>query len=146
MDTICEFSDGQDLSSLNGSSVLSTDVINLGDADLDIGAGTPVFLNIKIGTAIATATSVQFQLYAHTTATVNSGTAVWDSGAIVIANLTAGTEVANFSLPVNVDDAGQFIGLYYTAVGNVTAGTVDAWLSLTPGAEATSTQVRSSNI
>lgn len=148
MDILNEFSDGQDLSALSDSSVISTDVINLGTADLDIGAGTPVYVNVKIGTAVAGATSIQFRLYAHTTAAVASGTAVWDSGAIAIADLGAGTEVQGtpFSLPVNVDDLGQFIGMRYTAVGNCSAGTVDAWLSLTPGSEADSTQVRTSNI
>lgn len=146
MDIICEFSDGQSLASLDTSSVISDDVINLGAADLDIGAGTPVYLNVKIGTACAGATSVQFRLYAHTTTTVNSGTVVWDSGAIVVATLVAGYEVASVSLPVQVDDPGQYIGMYYTAVGTMSAGTVDAWLSLTPGADASSTQVRSSNI
>lgn len=146
MDILCEFSDNQSLASLDGSSVVSTDVVDLGAADLNIGDGTPVFLNVKIGTACAGGTSVQFRLYGHTTTTVNSGTALWDSGAITVGTLVAGYEVASVSLPLRVDDAGRYIGMYYTAVGTMSAGTVDAWLSLTPGGPAVSTQVRSSNI
>jgi len=146
MDIKTEFSDGQSIAALNNSSVVSTDVIDFGTLDLNIGDGTPVFLNVKIGTACAGGTSVQFRLYGHTTTTVNSGTMFWDSGAITVGTLVAGYEVASVSLPLRVDDAGQYIGMYYTAVGAMSAGTVDAWLSLTPGGPAVQAQVRTSNI
>jgi hypothetical protein len=146
MDILCEFSDNQSLTTLNGTSVLSTDTVDLVDADLDFGAGEPIYLVVKVGTAFATATSVQFALYGHTTTTVNSGTAIHDSGAIVVGTLVAGYEVMRVPLDVRVDDYGRYIGMYYTAVGNVTAGTVDAYLALSATSARNANQVRSSNI
>jgi hypothetical protein len=147
MDIIAEFSDNQSLASLDDSSTVSTDVINLGDADLLYGAGQPIYLCVKIGTACAGGTSVQFQLYAHTSTSVNSGTAVHDSGAVSVSTLVAGYEVMRVPLDVNVDDAGQYIGMYYTAVGTMSAGTVDAYLALSATSSLPiTTQVRSSNI
>lgn len=144
MDILCEFSDGQSII-LNGTSVISTDVVDLAAASLDFGAGEPIYLNIKIGTACAGGTSMQFDLYGHTTTTVNSGTVIHSTGAIVTATLVAGYEYSVI-LPVRCDDYGRYIGMYYTAVGNMTAGTVDAWLSLSQTSARNANQVRSSNI
>ncbi len=146
MDILCEFSDGQSLASLDGSSVISTDVVDLAAQDLDFGAGEPIYLCVKIGTACAGGTSVQFRLYGHTTTTVNSGTMVHDSGAIGISTLVAGFEVMRVPLDVRVDDHGRYIGMYYTAVGTMTAGTVDAYLALSATSARNANQVRSSNI
>lgn len=146
MDILCEFSDNQSLASLDGSSVISTDVIDLAAAELDFGAGEPIYLIVKIGTACAGGTSVQFRLYGHTSTTVNSGTAIWNSGAIVVGTLAAGYEVARIPLDVRVDGYGQYIGMYYTAVGTMSAGTVDAYLALSATSARNANQVRSSNI
>jgi hypothetical protein len=146
IDKICEFSDGQDLAALSTSSVISDDVVDLGDTDLYMGVGCPVYLIVKIGTAASGGTSLQFRLYEHTTTTVNSGTCVWDSGAIGVGTLVAGYEMA-VALPARLGDNGQYIGMYYTAVGDVTACTVDAYLTLAQdGFGAYGAQETSSNI
>lgn len=146
MDLLCEFSDNQSLASLNGSSVISTDVVDLAVADLDFGAGEPIYLVVKIGTACDGGDTVQFRLYGHTTSTVNSGTMILDSGAIAVATLVAGYEVMRMTLPVRCDDHGQYIGMYYTAVGTMSAGTVDSYLALSATSARNANQVRSSNI
>lgn len=146
MDILCEFSDNQSLASLDGSSVISTDVVDLVAADLDFGAGEPIYLCVKIGTACAGGTTVQFRLYGHTTTTCNSGTMIHDSGAIAVSTLVAGYEVMRVPLDVRCDDHGRYIGMYYTAVGTMSAGTVDAYLALSATSARNANQVRSSNI
>jgi hypothetical protein len=142
MDAIFQFSDAQ---AITGDAV-STDVLDWGSGleDLEMGAGTPVWLNIKVGTAFAGGTSLAVSLYTHTTVAVNSGTEIFTTPAIAQASLTAGAWIIRIPLPVNCDE-NRYFGLYYDDTGAFTAGTIDAWLDHGPQSSY-DTQVATSNI
>lgn len=143
-DVMFEFSDAQ---SILGADAQSTDVLDWGSGmeDLEMGAGTPIWLNIKIGTAFAGGTSIAFSVYTHTAATsINSGTQIYTTPAIATASLTANTWVLRMPLPVNCDE-NRYLGLYYDVTGTMTAGTIDAWLDHGPQSSF-DTQVATSNI
>lgn len=140
-DALFEFSDDQ---VVTDTSTISTNVLDLQIADLEMGAGNPVWLNIRIGTAFAGGTSLTFGLYSHSTTTVSSGTCLWVTGAILEANMTAGKWIIKMPLPDYVDPE-RYIGLYYTTSGTHTGGTINAWLDYGPQSN-TNTQVTTSNI
>jgi hypothetical protein len=143
MDIRLELCDGQTLVG-NGTTSQSTDIIDFASSDLNIGAGTPVYLNIKIGTVVAGGTSIDFRVYSDSDTTVTDGTLLYSTGAIVVATLVAGYEVLRMPIDVRSDPE-RYFGLSIVRVGNITGGTVDAWLELgTKTDEAV--QVMTSNI
>lgn len=141
-DALFEFSDGQTLRTTS----LSDNVLNFGAADLEMGAGEPIWLCVKCGTAFDSAgTTTKISLYRHTSATVSSGTVIWETPALTYALFTAGAWIIRMPLPYNVDED-AFIGLYYTVAGTYTVGTIDAWLQVGPPSTSFDTQVSVSNI
>ena len=142
-DAMFEFSDAQ---VITDSDAVSSKVIDFTQADLEMGAGVPVWLNIRIGDSFVSGggSSIDFALYYHTTAAVGSGTSLWSSGAIAVANLGAGQWIVRQALPINVDEE-QFVGCYYDVTGTSTAGTINAWLDHGPQSSY-GTQVTTSNI
>ena len=115
--------------------------------DLEMGAGEPVYLNIKVGTtAYDSGTSVDFKLFADTDSAGHdsSSDVVVATGPRGTASLTAGAWVYRGALPYDVD-AEQYLVLGATFVGNVSAGTVDCWLDHGPQSSY-DTQVSASNI
>jgi len=139
-DALFEFSDGQDVTTTS----LSDHVLNFGAADLEMGAGEPIWLCVKVGTAMADAT-LAISLYRHTSETVNNGTAIWTTETFADGTLTAGRWVLRMPLPYNVDED-AYIGLYYTCTTTFTTGTLDAWLQIGPPSTSFDTQVSVSNI
>ncbi len=142
-DVLFEFSDAQSIT----TSAQSTDVLDWGSGmeDLEMGAGTPLWLNIKVGTAFSGGTNVTFSLYTHSSATsINSGTEIYSTPAFTTANLTANAWIIRMPLPVNCDD-NRYFGLYYTVSGTYSAGTLDAWIDHGPQSSY-DTQVATSNI
>ena len=142
-DAMFEFSDAQ---VITDASAVSSKVIDFTQADLEMGSGEPVWLNIRVGDSFVSGggTSIAFELYYHTSAAVGSGTSLWTSGALAVANLGSGTWIVRQPLPVNVDEE-QYVGCYYTTVGTHTVGTINAWLDHGPQSSY-NTQVSTSNI
>ncbi len=130
-----------------GATVKTLDWIN---ADLEMGAGEPVWLNIRVGTtAYAPTTSgdtVDFKLFADTGEEghdSNSDT-VLASGPREASTLTAGAWVLRVPLPVDVDTK-RYLSLGATFNEATTAGTINAWLDHGPQSSY-DTQVSTSNI
>ena len=148
-DAMFELSDDQDVSQSAGT-VASTDIIDFTQADLEMGAGQPYWLNVRVGTEpIASAelgATLAVALVHDTVAPVDSSsTVIWTTPAIAEAGLTAGEWIIRMPLPYNVDD-GRIVGLLYTIGTNTTTtGTVDAWLDNGPQSSF-DTQVSESNI
>jgi hypothetical protein len=153
-DAMLELSDDQDIGTLTASEVeASENVFDFTQADLEMGAGEPLWLNVRMGTeAIVNSDSdatltVALKTETNTDGTIDaSSTTLWTTPAIAQTALTAGAWIMRMPLPYNVDD-GRLIGLLYTAGGSsaFTAGKVDAWID--HGAQSSyDTQVTTSNI
>ncbi len=140
-DVMFEFSDAQAIT----TDANSTNVIDMQAADLEMGSGTPIWLNVRVNTTFAGGTSLIVSLYAHTAAsTIESGTQIIASGSFLQAALTAGAWILRVPLPADFDTA-RYVGLHYDDTGAFTAGAVDAWLD--HGSQSSyDTQVSTSNI
>lgn len=140
MDELGEFLDDANLSQAGTSLVLIGDVIDLGAAAKPIIDGPhQVYLVIKIGTvAVASggASTVQFFLASDAQAAIavdGSATIHWSSAAIPKATLVAGYYVAKVPLPANSPEYERYLGiLQLTGTAALTAGKVDAFLTLNP--------------
>ena len=111
------------------------DVIDLGTPARDIGAGQPVFLNIRVRTGITVASStgtIRYQLVSASDDAITSSVVVHAQTGDLTTSTTAiaaGTEIANIAIP-----AGTSYGRYLAVrevVGttNTNAGAVSAFLS-----------------
>lgn len=134
LDDRLEFYDGDPV--LNTSSQILGDVIdlgspgNLGTANTAnwIGEGEPIYLVIAVTSAFTGAGNVTFQLYSHSTTTVNSGTSHYTTGALAYNTVwTAGT-VKCIALPGGASYA-RYLGIYETTSGNLTGGGVNIFLA-----------------
>lgn len=104
----------------------------------DIGQGRPVFLNVQIVTDVDSAggaSTLKFELVTADNEALNSNlVSVAISGAAIAeATLVAGYK-ASFPviLPAGLG-ADRYYGLRFTVAGeDITAGAVDAWLSMQP--------------
>lgn len=144
-DVLFEFCDNDSVFS-NGTTVQSEDILDWGSGmtGLEMGAGNPVWLNIRVSTAFAGGTSAAFALVTDSDTTITNGTTIYTTPAIVTASLTVGTWILRMPLPVEVDP-NRYVGLVVTCVGNMTAGAIDAWLDHGPQSSH-NTQVATSNI
>ena len=149
-DAMFEFSDNQDIGALTSSEVAaSSNVINWTQSDLEMGAGEPLFLNVRMGTesfGSAGAATLTVALMRETDGTIDKdSTTIWSTAALAIAGLTAGAWIMRMPLPYNVDED-AYTGLLYTAgTATLSAGTVDAWIDHGPQSSY-NTQVSASNI
>ena len=149
-DAMLELSDDQDVSQAAGT-VASTNILDFTLADLEMGAGQPLWLNIKVGTEPVANTdgdaTVAVALCYDTVAPIDSSsTVIYSTPALAEAALTAGEWVLRMPIPVNIDEE-KIVGLLYTVGGSSasTTGTVDAWLD--NGSQSSyDTQVSASNI
>lgn len=125
LDRELEFSDSQVVT----VTAASTDLIDLQDADRQVGEGEPIYLVIQVDvTATAAgAATVDFQLETDDAVGFPSATILFSTGATAIAGLTAGTTVAVVAVPHNSE---QFLRLrYVVATGPLTAGSFSAFLT-----------------
>lgn len=134
LDERTEFADAESCILAIGNEIRG-DVIDLGSAPTlrDIGNGQPVYLVLQVSTAFVGATSTsQFQLLSDSTANLaTSATTHWDSGAIPVATLVAGYTLV-IPLPIEATYE-RYLGLWHTvATANVTAGEINAFLTLDP--------------
>lgn len=106
----------------------ATNEINFGIADPNQGAGTPLWVHITVGTAFATIVTVIFSLRfgAATDPTVPEMT----SRSIAIAEMTAGARLWDAPLPKTF---ARYCRLYSDVSTDATAGTLNAWIDMTPG-------------
>lgn len=147
-DVLFEFSDAQSVA----ATAQSTDILDWGSGmeGLNMGAGTPIWLNVRIEAAASAGTSLTVTLNNADSTDIDSGTEgtnwklCWSSGAIPQANLTAGAWIARVPLDTAVDEY-RYLGVQYTASGSLTNCTANAWLD--HGSQSChNTQVATSNI
>lgn len=139
IDILNMFSDAQAFT----ATAISTNVIDLlpgtilgtptANLQRDIGAGETLYLHIRIGTSVGTAsgnTTTIFTLETDDNAALSSAVVIWTSPTFTTnASLVAGTWVAKgIALPsANYE---RYLGLRATiSVQNWNAGNVDAWIS-----------------
>ncbi len=152
-DAKLEFSDDQDIAMSTGTSG-STNTFNFSTADLEMGAGEPIWFNARVGTEAIAATSgstagactLVVSLVNETDTTIDSNSVVvFSTKAIPEAELIKGAWLIRIPLPNNVDDQ-KIIGVLYTIAGATAAdGKVNAWLDHGPQSSY-DTQVSASNI
>ena len=118
------FSDKQSLIKGSSGDIDSTRTLDFSAVDPDPGTGRPVFLNIAVITAVAGG-SVNFVL--KDSADDNTFAAVYETGAITAASLTAGKKVLRMALPEGIR---RYLKVVYTAGAAITAGDVSAWLDI----------------
>jgi len=144
-DALFEFSDAQNAYATNDT-VVSTHVLDMQAADLEMGAGTPLYLNCRVSTAFTGGTTVQVILRADTDALKTGGTDIYLSEALAVDNAETAAGAWLCRIPLDVDfDKDQYIYVAYTNVGANTAGAVDTWIDHGPQSSH-DTQVAASNI
>ncbi len=150
-DAMFELSDEDDISIASGAgtAVASTNVINFTQSDLEMGAGEPLWLNVRMGTEALESSgsaTLTVSLRRDTDSTIDTdSTVIYQTGAIGKATLVAGYPIIRMPLPYNVDED-AYIGLIYQIAGNITSlGTINAWIDHGPQSSF-DTQVSASNI
>ncbi len=144
LDAMFEFSDAQEITD---SDAASTNILDWTLADLEMGSGEPLWLNIRVGIAFTGGTGITFSLRQDTVAPIDSSSIViWQSRKLLVGSseLVAGEWVMRMPLPANVDDA-RILGLFYDTDGTHGTGTINAWID--HGSQSShDTQVTTSNI
>jgi len=146
LDAMFEFSDAQDLTATDAAD----NVIDLQDSDLELGAGNPMYLNVRVGdTALTSAggTAVlDISLVGDVDATIDgSSIVVTSTKQWTEAECVAGAWLMRQALPVDFD-ADQYIGIYYTvSTEDFTGGNINAWID-NGNQSSYDTQVSESNI
>ena len=145
-DAMFEFSDDQDAFDTDDT-VVSTNVLDMQAADLEMGAGEPLWLNVRVGTVAFTGgTSVQVVLRADTDALQTGGTDIYASEAFAADDAETAIGAWLVRIPLDVDfDKEQYIYVAYTNAGANTAGKVNCWIDHGPQSSY-DTQVNASNI
>jgi hypothetical protein len=130
LDKVLELCDNQDVHLGSTSTAISDNVINLGAANLALGAGTELMLNVRINTAFAVdGATLTTALMTDSDAAIGGGTTIFTTPALAGSALTAGKWILRVSIPHEALE--QYIGLKFTiGTSTETAGTVDAWISL----------------
>lgn len=137
IDKMLEFADASTAYTNVGTLTIG-DVVDLGASPTlkDIGNGEPLYLVIKVDTAIEGASSTStFKLVSDSTSNLTtSPTTHWASGALAPATLIAGYTVACIALPISMTYE-RYLGITVTvATANTTAGKVNAFMTTTPPA------------
>lgn len=136
MDSTFEFCDATALNTGAAGTYLIGNVVDLVKAR-DIGNGRVTYLVISVDTAVTSGSSatVQFILASDAQAAIatdGSATAHWTSAAIPKASLVAGYKLV-VPLPLESPVYEEFLGiLQVTGVAALTAGKVNAYLTLDP--------------
>lgn len=131
MDENLEFADAVDVSGTAGSALIG-DVVDLGVAR-DVGNGQPMYVVVQMSTAASGGTSIDFQVRTDDSATINTstGTLHASTGAIAVANLTAGKTYV-FALPLEGEAYERYMGIVVTRVGTVSTADINAFLTFDP--------------
>lgn len=120
VDAILIFSDEQAIT----ATAASTNVIDFGEANANLGAGTPLIINFIITEAFATCDSLQISLQQGSTSTPS--TELINLPAILTASLTKGAYIPEIMIP---SQHLRYLRLYYTIAGsNATTGKIFAYI------------------
>lgn len=129
----------------------ATNSLDMQAADLEMGAGTPIFLNIRCGTTFDSANdtaTLVISLVNDADNTIDvSSIKILSTRALTVGDpeLTAGGTIS-FSLPVDFD-WDRYIGVWFeNAVQVFSAGNLDVWLGDSAISSSYDTQVAASNI
>lgn len=128
--------DGTKSPQLITATAISTNVIDLRNAAVPATAdegieGTDTYLVVKTIAAFNTLTSLTITLESDSTANLATAPVVHYSKSVLLAALTANTELIRVQLPS--DDYKRFLGMRYTVVGTPpTLGSILAFIALTP--------------
>lgn len=144
-DALFEFSDAQSVATSTGD-VAAENVLDTQNSDLELGAGTPIYLNIRVTTAFAGAGTATFKLVSETDATIDGSSIIQlQTKAFAITEIDAvGDWIYRGPIPYRVD-ADRYVGILVTCSGAMTAGSIDAWFD--HGSQSSfNTQVTTSNI
>lgn len=106
----------------------STNVIDLGVSDRDIGVGEHVPFWIGVDADFAGLTSVQVTVQTDDDEGFGSAVDVIQTGAIALADLVSGYQFSIDKAPKNL--LGRYVRLNYTVVGAGTAGTISAGITM----------------
>lgn len=134
MDLKLELSDAQTICFTDTQTgTASTNLLDLGAAKLAIGAGTPLYLNIRVCQADfandGTTASITFNLHASTGAAFGITSYVM-SRKVIQADLTAGSWIMRVPIPSELER--RYLRLRYVnsnVTTGFTAGQVDSWIS-----------------
>lgn len=112
------------------ATAVSTNTIDLGTAR-DIGEGESLFMVFTVVEAFNTLTSLAMNVITDDNAALSSGTVIASTGAVVLANLTAGKQYV-VRLPAQIASLGErYLGASYTVTGtNPTQGSILAQIVL----------------
>ena len=112
------------------ATAVSTNTIDLGTAR-DIGEGENLYMVFTVVEAFNTLTSLTMNVITDDNAALSSGTVIASTGAVVLANLTAGKQYV-VRLPAQIASLGErYLGASYTVGGtNPTQGSILAQIVL----------------
>jgi|SRR3990167_2765677 len=124
-------SNEQDIGAGGGTQV-STNTIDLGVAK-SLWHGRQLYVVIVVDESFATSTSINFQVVTDTVAALSSPTVQVETGAVVIASLTAGRVPIVIPIGSVLDTRERYLGMQYTEAGSAsTAGKVTAFVAVDP--------------
>ena len=127
IDSLLLLSDAQII--CNAATELSTNTIDLGAAR-KIWGGKQLYVVIVIDVAIASVTSINFQVVTDTEATLSSPTVQIETGAIAQASLTAGRAPIVIPIGSALGTEERYLGINYVLDGSVNAtGKVTAFVA-----------------
>ena len=105
------------------ATAVSTNTIDLGTAR-DIGEGENLYMVFTVIEAFNTLTSLTMNVITDDNAALSSGTVIGSTGAVVLANLTAGKQYV-VRLPAQIASLGErYLGAQYTTASSPTTGTI----------------------
>jgi len=134
LDERLEFLDATAVNTGAPANFLIGDVIDLGAAHRDIGAGEQLYLVVTVDTSVASATGTMAIVLASDSvaAIAVDGTATehFRSKATLAAGMTAGTVLVAIALPMEGQVYERFLGiLQVTAIAALTAGKLNAFIT-----------------
>ena len=122
------FSDAQEVTSV--ATVDCDNPVDIGRVTPKIGGGTPLWVNVQVGTVFASAGQATLQVTLETGAAVGGDTQLWQSQAWAVASCTAGKVLASIPIP---SECLQFLLTTYTvATSAMTSGDLNAWIGTSP--------------
>lgn len=107
------------------ATTVSTNSIDLLTANRNVGRSHPMRMQAVVGTAFAGGTSVKAEVIESANSDLSSPTVIATGPTVVTASATAGAEILDVSIPGTTK---RYLGVQYTTVGVMSAGTVTAHL------------------
>lgn len=118
------FSEAQNVFSA-GTTVTSTNVIDLIKTGQDIGVGEELFIVVQVTTAFVGGTSITFNLVTDDNTGISSATLIAALGVLTIAQLAINTEWHFRVPPVQPNPMERYLAINYVSTGTSTAGAVN---------------------